>query len=500
MRRSRRGSATSNKRTEKKAVSEHRRTQLRRAQQAYRHRKETESLSLKSQVEKLQKNIKELHRTFQAYNEAVETSSVLSYDSILREVLQQIREQFLAISAAARVEEEPSSTFQTDENASIGTLRRKRGGGLQQTEHDLAIAASRLVGDRLYPANPGSSSDMADPEGNNQPSETLSGNCLSSATPSVQTVEHPGPLPCNTDDSAILHILCPAHLLSSSTFSFRETSFERRLHRACLENGYRLLVDPTTDPDSVKRVFGLPLTLSKRDAIVQRVKGLLEGGLDEAPEMWDTPFFLLGGAGTHYPRRDRRGRPILPLNALPADKFVDALVHQTAEPQPFHSNDDLLAGLGLDGEWFDSYDVEGYLKEKGIFLDADTAFCKIPERAFSTDIPPSDTIAANVPHAVGNQTPAQGQMYPHNVDRIDIQPSGDLQRRRRRSYMQPSSLGDVDLIQNNPDTNGYWVLDVGLFVEHLIQSGICLGRCPGFRREDVESTFRLAMCRTFLNL
>lgn len=185
-----------------------------------------------------------------------------------------------------------------------------------------------------------------------------------------------------------------------------------------------MLVDPTSDPDNVSRVFRLLLTLSTRDSIVQQVKGLLEGGLDEALELWDMPFFLLGGTRTHYPRRDHTGKPILPPNALPVSKFISGFVHQRTEPQSFQSDYDLLADLSLNGEWLDSYDVEGYLKEKGIFLSADTAFCRVPARESSIEFRPSDITGANAQNVMGMDESALGHMHPHNADLMEPQSRG----------------------------------------------------------------------------
>lgn len=217
---------------------------------------------------------------------------------------------------------------------------------------------------------------------------------------------------------------------------FQETSFERRLHRACLKNGYDLLVDPTSDPDNVRRVFRLPLTFSDRDSIVQRLQAILEAGLEEAPEMWDMPFFLLGGAGTHYPRKDQGGKPILPPNSVPMNKLVSALTHQATESKSVHTVDEFLAGLGLDGEWFDSYDVEGYLKEKGISLSADTAFCKVPENIFPTELSPPGTVSINTLDTVQLVHSGQGYIFSGNTDLNGIHPSGNLQPVTQVSYSQ----------------------------------------------------------------
>lgn len=381
-------------------------------------------MSLQHRVEHLQTQIQNLRRMFQAYNLEIERSGVLSSDPTLEGNLQQLRKQFLAISAAAKPSKEGSSAFQANEIASTMAQARKHREHSQQIEDDLESTTSRLVNGSLHLARPMSSFNRADRQENNPRGKTLAQNYSSLPTPALETVNHSETVPCAVDDSTFLNILCPSHLLSSSTSPFRETSFERRLHRACLKNGYHLLVDPTTDPDNVSRVFRLPLTLSTRDSMIQQVKGLLEGGLDEAPEMWDMPFFLLGGAGTHYPRRDHTGKPILPPNALPVSKFIGAFVHQKTEPQSFRSDHDLLADLGLDGEWLDSYDVEGYLKEKGIFLSADTAFCRVPARAFSMEFRPSDIISANALHVMEMDESAQGHMHPHNVDLIELQSRG----------------------------------------------------------------------------
>jgi hypothetical protein len=158
--------------------------------------------------------------------------------------------------------------------------------------------------------------------------------------------------------------------------------------------------------------------------MVQQIKGLLEGGLDEAPELWDVPFFLLGGAGTHYPRRDRTGKPILPPNTLPMSELISALVHQRTGPRSFQSGHDVLADLGLNGEWLDSHDVEGYLKEKGISLSADIAFCSVSARAFSMEFQHSNVTGANAQHVMGMDKSALGYMHPHNADRIETQAGG----------------------------------------------------------------------------
>lgn len=381
-------------------------------------------MSLQHRLECLQIQIQNLHRTFQVYHCQIERSGVLSLEPALEGTLQQLRTQILTISAAINSSNEGSSTIQMNEIASTKTQARQQQTHSQESEDDFESTISGPVNGALHLASPISSSNSADHQENNPRGKTSAHSYSSFPTSTLPIVDHSEPVPYAIDDGAFLKILHYSHLLSSSTASFRETSFERRLHRACLKNGYNLLADPTSDPDIVNRVFRLTLTLSTRDSIVQKMKGILESGLDEAPEIWDMPFYLLGGAGTHYPRRDRIGNPILPPNALPTSQLISAFVHQRTEPQSFQSDHDLLADFGLNGEWLDSHDVEGYLEEKGIFLSADTAFCRVPARAFSMDPRHSNVTGANAQHIMGMDESAHGYMHPYNADLMEIQAGG----------------------------------------------------------------------------
>jgi L-2-hydroxyglutarate oxidase LhgO len=100
--------------------------QLRPAQQAYRYRKETATLSLQHRLEHLQTQIQNLHRTFQAYNHQLERSGILSFDPALEGNLQRLRTQFLAFSAAANSSNEGSSAIQMNEIASTMTQGKKQ--------------------------------------------------------------------------------------------------------------------------------------------------------------------------------------------------------------------------------------------------------------------------------------------------------------------------------------------------------------------------------------
>ncbi|PKX97704.1 uncharacterized protein P174DRAFT_429123 [Aspergillus novofumigatus IBT 16806] len=354
-----RANASSAERTSKRT------TKVPVSERAYRYRKEAATLSLQRRLEHLQTQIQNLNRMFQAYNHQIERSGILSFDPAVEQKLQQLRKQFLAISAAANSSNKGSSAIQLDDIASTMTQVRKQRKHSQQLEDDLESATSRPVNGGLHRARPIPSFNSAYRQEDNPQGKTSAQSYSSLPTPTLHIVNRLESVPCAVDDSTFLNILCRSHLVSSSTAPFRETSFERLLHRACLKNGYNLLVDPTSDPDNVSRVFRLPLTLSTTDSIVQQVKGLLEGGLDEALELWGYAFLLARGRGDSLSSKGSRRK------TYPSSKCL-------AEPQSFQSDHDLLADLGLNGEWLDSHDVEGYLKEKGLSLMRILHFAEFP--------------------------------------------------------------------------------------------------------------------------
>jgi hypothetical protein len=99
----------------------------------------------------------------------------------------------------------------------------------------------------------------------------------------------------------------PPELTPPITYSFQETSFGRRLHRACIEAGYQLLLDPSRRPRQYEKVFRLSLMGRDRAKLTASMKALLTRGPHESLEFWEAPLIHVGGAGTHYPRRDPFG-------------------------------------------------------------------------------------------------------------------------------------------------------------------------------------------------
>lgn len=99
------------------------------------------------------------------------------------------------------------------------------------------------------------------------------------------------------------------------TFSHEETTFARRLTRAALETGFHLLSHSTQRPVAVEYVFRLSLAWLPLDELRDKFKELLMRGTHEELDAWEAPFIHLGGAGTHYPRKDEKGNIVSVPNA-----------------------------------------------------------------------------------------------------------------------------------------------------------------------------------------
>jgi hypothetical protein len=192
-------------------------------------------------------------------------------------------------------------------------------------------------------------------------------------------------LPFDLNTPNLLHQHPPTLSLSPSaelpppkTYSFQERTLARRLHRACLEAAYHLLLDPSRRPQTFERVFKLSLLSRDRVRMAASLKQILNRGIDEPLDFWDAPILHIGGAGTHFPDRRRQRGGGLPQRERA--KFHLGVVG----PQMLNLLEDAVASRpaaevsveieGFEGEWFDPYDVEGYLESRGIHIDPMVSF------------------------------------------------------------------------------------------------------------------------------
>ncbi len=156
--------------------------------------------------------------------------------------------------------------------------------------------------------------------------------------------------------------------------------------------------------------------------------------INEDLDYWEAPFIHLGGAGTHYPRRDAAGNVTSVKNGWivrqigPAEKKVH-IIENTED-----GRSEELSGVdlsGFEGEWFDCYDVQGYLEEKyACKLDPKSSFaeCLIDEDEDEDEVSEAEGSAIRSRSRNATELPALHQSTTHRStapSAISINPPGN---------------------------------------------------------------------------
>ncbi|KAJ8069798.1 hypothetical protein OCU04_000214 [Sclerotinia nivalis] len=348
---------------------------------------------------------------------------------------------------------------------------------LQETHPEVSVQLSRLHGhlfsrpDRLSQFS--SKQSIAVNE-QNPPQVSAFGyhDCsnFSVRTPSMDSsIETSFSYPINQDGLG----MTPSRLRSeerifggSITYSFHEPMFSRRLQRYCLEHAYRLFINPRSDPKDIYRLFRLVPCIRDKAQMAPYFNKLVRAGANESLEMQNLPFYAIGGAGKHFPRKDEWGNSI----ASPNTRLPRRLLGLPPRDRGGHRVDEQderetqLRTLGFDGEWFDCADVQGYLEGKGIFLTDSSPFN-------TTDVPIDIAVTGLASTGRGFQS-----CNLHGGNALAIRSAG----------------GESTMLSSSPNTPMY-NFDVDHFMMMIMPGLAMLGRAPGFKRAIVESAFLSVM-------
>ncbi|KAI5201411.1 hypothetical protein E4T39_05212 [Aureobasidium subglaciale] len=468
--------------TEGESAADKRRQQVRLAQRNYRQRKENTIDELKKQVQELQSTIQSMNQTFSHFSERCSATNVSP--TVLDE-LQSIAQLYSAGQSRA-------DSLSMSNSPEIESLVIK-------------------------PVSSTSDRETSSPFATNESD-------ISPRTAPVSATNMPDGIDDNPASISILRSLG-----IPSTYSSFERTFARRLHRASCEYAYRLACDPTRIPLLFNNVFKLTL---KAAGTVDRLKYSLRSTLSrstrEPLSNWGVTYIHVGGAGTHYARPPEEGGlsymspTSWAVTTVGPHKIGGSTIEEALTAEM------LLRGVkDMDGEWFDAYDVEGYLAEKGIRLDPSSSFTEIelpddepfsPE--YSVASPPMDPITAyvqNLTTSGAESVSAHPTYYPGLSDAENMPTIPAIQPQRKsypevQAYFQPqvddrrSTAPAVDQQYGTMPMTGHVypyicqparkarvTIDVGKFIEHMSIAGTCLMRAPGYRRKDVDVALRKAV-------
>ncbi|KAK8208328.1 hypothetical protein HDK77DRAFT_512049 [Phyllosticta capitalensis] len=619
--------------TQDETAADRRRTQIRLAQRAYRQRKETTINSLQHQVEHLQSVIDGMHNSFLQFNNQVRASDIASLRPDLASELQQTTQALNQLVQTAKVageehgeSEDADTPARSQENprpervvANLSSRsyedmmppqrRRIDDSVAQQNALYQQLGMGYLLAEDSLGMNLGSSAESyPNVDLNPIPPSTLALRSVTGTASAEPSLVHsssgpafPGssalqiPGPSNTrrsvapdshgygnSPSSPQLTFSPALTTSPEiqlpyTYSFQETTFARRLQRACLERGFHLLSTSQLRPGAFQRVFRICRHYATRDEIQRQFRALLQQSVLEPIEFLNSPFVHLGGAGTHYPQRDNSG------NFVP--RKTDWNVRRIGPWATKVELDQIRAGMHpqlnwsreleedlrqYEGEWFDSHDVEGYLEELGIRIDAQASFAEAavktldalargqlsvggtvhpdsevaaldesldpyapnhlschrqtsparpsPERTATTSTASASlTRSDRSPSGGPPSTPSTHPLddYPMGFSGIHTSPESRMNKTSSDPWAQfygfdLSLMGEEALGFSGDATAAASVevvgqrrerrtvtIDVQRFINGLIKRSVCIGRGPGFRRDDVNYALRASVIEAF---
>ncbi|KAL5358835.1 hypothetical protein BJX96DRAFT_183363 [Aspergillus floccosus] len=308
-----------------------RKTQVRLAQRAYRSRKEAELQALKSRVHELETLIERMNVTFLSFTDDLIRSGVLSTcPDVTRRLHQTIAQ---SLSFANRV-----VSGAADDADPINTERyvletRASGAVVDATEGDVANANDTYDVARIPLPDIHELAVQAQGEDSSQE--------LFAVTQKYDLAAPEIPTQATSLYSTPLFLNIPL----SSAHTLERAGFARRLYRACVEQGHQCLTNPSHQLDELAYKFRLPMRLFPLQHIKAHFEEFLSGKSHGALMELNVPFISIGGAGTHFQHQQR---------SYVADNtsFQPSMIQVATE----------RVDPDMRGDWFDCYDVEGYLE------------------------------------------------------------------------------------------------------------------------------------------
>lgn len=366
-----------------------RRTQIRMAQRAYRHRKETTISSLEKQVQDLRGTNEEMSNIFISLYDFAVGKGLLQREPEFGQQLQSTTERFLALAKASANEDSNHDENHVEEN----------GNGKQnnvEIEADSGQSGRRTKGRK---ASPKKRQEATPPV--SEPNNAWGGYSLSKEDSPIEEIPldyqqgygtraRQGDLQIitrPTEDNASFpfdlmdlqqyrvevpsidnfshNFLPEAQLPLAATYSFSEFSFARRIHRSASQKAFALISATHPNEKLVQRIFGICLLYETREEIKARLKRTVENSTKDSLHQWRHPFVHIGGAGTFYPMHDHD------INGELMPKFrtgfsMGPFSPQIAQAQDIMADDMRLRLPGYEGDYFDAHDVEGYLRGHGL--------------------------------------------------------------------------------------------------------------------------------------
>ncbi|PQE31083.1 bZIP family transcription factor protein [Rutstroemia sp. NJR-2017a WRK4] len=529
--------------TKDETAADRRRTQIRMAQRAYRHRKETTISSLEKQVQDLRGTNEQMNNLFINLYDYAMSRGLLQREPEFGEQLKSTTHQFLTLAKQSANDEnskdddDPPEEIAQQPREDVEQAPARRGKARRgspkapQLKEPVATEVVNPWGGYTVSKDTGPEEEARPNFGQQhirQRPEDLQ--VISRATEdnasflfgSMDVEQYRVQIQSPALDptiEAFSQALYPIEQLPlPDTHTYYELSFARRVHRATLEKGYRLLTSKNPNKKRFQEVFGFCLFYEDKQAITERFRRSLSRSAKETMSEWRAPFVHIGGAGTYYPNPEnddlmpkfRTGLSMGPFtpNVVPAQNNIDSGMRSNLD--------------GFEGQWFDPNDLEGYLRGHGfdlppaadyisaeIDLAALTGASSSPTMNTDAGLPPtprspigrvlseSNQDVFNFDYMNDNSNKGPSDRPNSNIQMFMSFPSWETSSKDQNSFDSAQSMlgGDnsggaspARSAENSRYSEKRIVtISVDVLIEELTSRSVCLGRAPGFRPADVNA-------------
>ncbi|KND88590.1 hypothetical protein TOPH_06741 [Tolypocladium ophioglossoides CBS 100239] len=540
--------------TKDENAADRRRTQIRLAQRAYRHRKDTAITTLEQRVKDLEKANESMSKEFSDFYETLMAERMLDSAPHAAHRLRSIADKFLASASVPKegtIGSSESQASDADDQPLFGHPLRRNTAGSSNSSGEKQMRPVLAHPRQHFRLGGGSPSTP-----NIHMPSSLSYEVVTQPTPDNASFpfyasmeqgsqNYMGQLSQPTPYSTV-----PA----PASYAAHEVTFGRRFQRANLEAGLRLISMPNPPPDRYAAVFGFCLFFESREAIIRRLSSTLSGTQQETLNYWKAPFTNLGGAGTFFMggesganlSRDSSENGSLPIGNQGTREYgkpeettgfsmgpFSAEVEATRDDRLDHRMRMLFTGF--EGDFFDTDEVETYLRRLGITIPQSADFVE-------AEINIADLEDETTPVHMGSNVVGAGEQGTYTAAGLispdsgygsisgpvagGMWPTGSPESGRREPRPAPADMamasqpmasvlssgvtsGASDMnsglvaFMYPPGLDGMWTtasnwqrskvsINVNMLVNEMVNKSLCLGRSPGIRRKDVNRAVKVA--------
>jgi hypothetical protein len=444
------------------------------AQRAYRNRKETTISSLEKKVQDLRGTNEEMSNIFISLYDFAIGRGLLQREPEFGQQLQSTTERFLALAKASNedlVNDEPSEGQEKIEpildemEAEPPKKKGKKAPAKNRKESTppappSAEASASPVWGGYQIDHPRSQLSDIQPDFEMTPYEYRPRDVQIITRPTEDNASFP--FDFNMDDLQSYRVevapmddysqffLPHSQLPLPRSHAYGETSFGRRLLRESLEGAMRLLSIPNLPMSVWTRVFSFSGEYQDKDAIRARISKMLERPAKSSLENWTAPWTNVGGAGTFFPLPEGDVEQDFMPKIRPGYS-IGPHTSRVAEVEELLDENCFCKKPGMEGEFFDSNDVEQYLRSRGL---------EIPEDA--------DTVTAQIDLSIISEAASPKSAGSSSVSstRSPVTPKSSLTNFILPAYDNPETTYDLDpKVDNNafpfPLISSKWTPDSG---------------------------------------